>query len=315
MDKLEKTTETMPFQTGKMTTDQMQRTQEIFGSIMSAKRFPRDIDSAMFAVRKNCQRVSFAKLATFAYEKGKDKKGKPNIVSGGSIRLAEMLAQCLGNFKYGFRIISQDEKESKVEAFAWDMEFNTFVSREFVVKHEFKSFGKTKKVTDERAVYELVANKAQRRVRACIFEAVPGDILEEALALCRKTELQESKKAPEEVRAKIIESFEQFNVTEGQLVDYFKRGDNKFTDEEVVTLRSIWRSIKAGDRDVSDFFETDSQFQKDNEKVSNLSQKINTAMGHDGEAIPNPFEKETKTQGGEFMSAPVEKKKQGGTKK
>jgi len=315
MDKLEKTSETMPFQAGKMSADQMQRTQEIFGSIMSAKRFPRDLDSSLFQIKRNCERVSFAKLATFAYEKGKDKNGKPNIISGGSIRLAEMLAQCLGNFKYGFRIVSQDEKESKVEAFAWDMEFNTFVSREFVVKHEFRAFGKTKKITDERAVYELVANKAQRRVRACIFEAVPGDVLEEALEMCRKTELEESKKAPEEVRAKIIESFEQFNITGKQLVDYFKRGDSNFTDEEVVTLRSIWRSIKAGDRDVSDFFESDSQFQKNGEKVSDLSQKINSAVSDDDNEIPNPFTKETKTEGGEFMSAPVEKKKQGGTKK
>lgn len=280
-----------------MSIEHMQRAQEILGSIFSARQFQRNEDQALDNILKECKRPAFASKALFAYPKGKGKNGKQNIISGGSIRLAESLARNWGNVKYGFRPLSQTETETKMEAYAWDMQTNVFSSREVIQKHEIKAYGKTKKLEDERDIYELTANKAARRLRACIFQVIPSYIQEMAIEECRKTQVQMNGQDIKSVVDKLTKSFETLGVTEEMLVEFCGCPLEGISLEEITDLRLIFRSIKDEGEKVETFFkipETPKESLKS--KIEEKNKKAAENEAKQAEAEP------------EFMSAPLKKK-------
>ena len=136
---------------------------EVQAALVIAKQFPRNPIEAYDRVMNACQRPGLAQSAVYSYARG------GTSVTGPSIRLAEMLAQNWGNIQYGIRELSSENGESTVEAFAWDVETNTRQTKVFQVPHIRYTRQGTKKLTDPRDIYELVANNGARRLRACIF--------------------------------------------------------------------------------------------------------------------------------------------------
>ena len=111
---------TRPQQANAMIESESQRSiAEVQAAMAIAKRFPRDEVAAMDRIINSCQRATLAKTAMYQYPRGGQQ------VSGPSIRLAEAMAQHWGNIQYGIRELSQNNGESTVEAFAWDIETNT----------------------------------------------------------------------------------------------------------------------------------------------------------------------------------------------
>ncbi|MDT1904179.1 hypothetical protein FPK34_26285, partial [Acinetobacter baumannii] len=77
--------------------------------------------------------------------------------------------------------LSSENGESTVEAFAWDVETNTRQTKVFQVPHIRYTRNGSKKLTDPRDIYELVANNGARRLRACILGVIPGDVIDDAV--------------------------------------------------------------------------------------------------------------------------------------
>ena len=78
-------------------------------------------------------------------------------------------------------------------AYAWDLETNTRQTKVFSVPH-IRSTKKGNTVSeDPRDIYELVANQAARRVRACILGIMPGDVIDSAIAQCEQTLIGDTK--------------------------------------------------------------------------------------------------------------------------
>ncbi|TQF18085.1 hypothetical protein FJU44_20095, partial [Acinetobacter baumannii] len=130
----------------------------------------------------------------------------------------EMLAQNWGNIQYGIRELSSENGESTVEAFAWDVETNTRQTKVFQVPHIRYTRNGSKKLTDPRDIYELVANNGARRLRACILGVIPGDVIDDAVNQCEKTIHASADTSPEAVQ-KLVVAFEQFNVTKKDIED------------------------------------------------------------------------------------------------
>ena len=154
---------------------------ETKSAILLAKNFPRDQRAAFERIISACQRESLANGAIYAYARA------GTNISGPSIRLAEAIAQNWGNIQYGVRELERGANESLVEAFAWDCETNVRTNKIFTVKHLRNTKQGTKRLTDERDIYELVANNGARRLRACILSVIPGDVVDEAVKQCQKT--------------------------------------------------------------------------------------------------------------------------------
>lgn len=251
--------------------EQSRAMQEATASILAAKRFPRDEVLAEKKILAACMRPGLAAVATYAYSRGGSK------VEGPSIRLAEALKQYWGNIDSGWRELERRGNESIVEAYAWDKETNTRAQRVFTVKQlrdkketvtiEGKKVERRVQVplTDERDIYENNANQAARRMRACILELIPGDIVEAAVEQCAKT-LEAKEPNTPETRAAMVKAFaENHGVTLAMLEKYIGRSLESISGAQIVKLRSIYNSLQDEMSKPGDWFDTSLAAEKNDE--------------------------------------------------
>lgn len=242
----------LPQQGAMAQTDMGRAMQEVQGQVFMAKQFPRDIIAADKRIKQACQRLKLAEGAMYAYPRG------GQTVTGPSIRLAEVMAQTWGNLKYGVRELTNDKgkKQSEVEAFCWDLETNVYASRTFTQGHQ--RYTKAKGLTDlqdPRDTYELVANHGARRLRACILEIIPPDIVENAIEMCEKT-LKGGGGVPLEDRLKsMVSAFEGIGVTQPMIEERLGHKVAATIEIEMVQMQKIFKSIKDGFSKLEEWFD------------------------------------------------------------
>lgn len=239
--------------------EQSRATAEVQAKYVIANKFPRNPFAAYTAIIETCKRPFLAEQAMYAYPRG----GK--IITGPSIRLAEAMAQCWGHIECGVREISQSGGVSVAEAYAIDLCTNTHVSKIFHVPHIRDTKNGQKRLTDSRDIYELVANQGARRMRACILAVLPGDVVEAAVERCKKT--LESSEVPlnEQIRRMVL-AFDDYGIKVDHLEKRLGHNIDSTIPTEIVTLKSIYKSIKDGVADRSDFFDIGIEKKTNSEK-------------------------------------------------
>lgn len=224
---------------------------QVQAQIIIAKKFPRDENASLRKIDRACSRPALANSAIYTYSRGGTE------VTGPSARLAEELARDWGNIKSGYEPIDSNENETTIRCYAYDMEENTV--NEITVKVPHVRYSKKNgvarvvKLEDPRDIYETIANQASRRVRACILKTIPGDIVEHAVDMCRKTQASNVKITPESLSA-LCESFAQFNVAKVQIEAFIQRNLEAITIDQYLRLRQIYQGLVGGMSKVSDFF-------------------------------------------------------------
>lgn len=222
---------------------------EIQSAMMLAKAYPRDTVAAMDKILTDCQRKGLAETAVYSYSKG------GTDIEGPSIRLAEAIARQWGNLQYGVRELEQRKGESTVEAFCIDLETNVRSVKVFQVMHKRDTKNGSYPVTDQREIYELVANQGARRLRSSILAVVPGDVVDAAVEECSKTLAAKCDTSPEAVK-KMVEAFEKLHVTKEQIETRIQRKIDAITAAQIVALRKVYNSIKDGMSTPADWFAT-----------------------------------------------------------
>jgi hypothetical protein len=222
------------------TVDEVRAVEEVRAAITIAKKFPRNEIQAVTSIQKSCKRLGLAKMALYSYPRGGQQ------VTGPSINLAKMLARNWGNIQCGIREIEQGDDYTIVEAYAWDMETNYRPSRVFKVKHERSTRQGTKVLTDQRDIYELNANMGARRLRACILDLIPTDIIDEAIKMCEDTLAKGDNIPLSERIVKMLQAFEELGVTREMIEAYIQHKIDAINQQEIVNLQKIFVSIKDG---------------------------------------------------------------------
>ena len=223
---------------------------EAQGKLVIAKNFPRNEVEAYAKAMQACKRKSLAEKATYSYTRS------GSTISGPSIRLAEELARCWGNIDFGVKELSQKEGESEMQAYCWDMETNTISSQTFVVAHvrDTRNNGQ-QKLTTQRDIYENNANMAGRRLRARILAVLPPDLVEAAVAECKKT-LAGSNDIPIADRIKkMAVAFEKFGIKPAVIEKRLGRKLDTMTADDISEYIGIYNSLKDGNTTVSDWFD------------------------------------------------------------
>lgn len=256
-------------------TGEMARVQ---AQVVSAKRFPRDNFAAYEKIISSCKRKSLAEQALYAYPRG----GK--TVTGPSIRLAEVLAQCWGNIDTGVRELVSADGESVVEAYAYDLETNFRDSKLFRVLHvrDTKEGGKT--LTDSRDVYEMVMNMAQRRKRACILAVIPSDVVESAVEQVRETLAGDSSAPIEDKIRSMISSFKELDVPKKLIEQRLDHSVDLISRDELLELRTIYSSLKDGMSKREDWFKVPKS-----KTDEDMNDKLKARRGRPKKQEPTPL--------------------------
>lgn len=237
---------------------------EVQGAIVVARSNPRDEQGAYRKIMNACKRFGLASQAEYRYVRG------GNTIDGPSIRLAEAMIRYWGNCIYGFREVGRTNDSSEVEAFCHDLETNTRVVRQVRVRHWRDTRSGGSELSSERDKYEMVASMAQRRVRACILEILPGDIVEDAVKACRTTLSKEIVDVQAKA-AEIIEYFAKYDVSKVEIEAYLGRKMESMVPVDIINLQRIYTSLRDGVASKEEFF-------KDKYKDRLLAEEIEGAI-------------------------------------
>ena len=245
---------------------------ETQAKFVMAQRFPRDPVQCMDEILNAFTRPRLAEAAQYQYSKG------GSDVSGPSIRSAEAIAQLWGNIEFGFREITRGTGAdgvtySEVEAYAQDLQKRTFRPLRFIVRHWRDTRKGGHAITDEREIYELMANMAQRRVRACILAVIPGDVVDAAMEQADVT-LRAKADVSVEAQHKMVEAFAQFGVTKEHIEQRIQRRLDAIQPAQMVTLKRIFASLRDGMSTPSEWFEVAPPPPSTSEAVSAINDRV-----------------------------------------
>jgi hypothetical protein len=249
---------------------------EVQSAMLIAKRFPRDPKISWDRIITACTRQTLAEHALYKYARG------GTDIEGPSIRLAEELARQWGNIVCGVTEIVRMAGHSECLAYAWDLETNFRDEKRFTVRHWRDTRQGGYALTDERDIYEVIANMGARRKRACILTVIPGDITEAAVTEIKRT-LHTNVKITAERLKNMAEAFEKFGVTKEMLE---KRAQRRWDVETItpalfVQLNSIFNSLKDGMSQAGDWFETPESTDKPQESRTETVRGKLAARGKD----------------------------------
>jgi hypothetical protein len=224
--------------------------ERVRAALVIAKNYPRDEAQGWHRLHRSCQRLRFAESASYTYTRG------GSAVTGASIRLAEASARSLGNIQYGWDVMDTGPDWTSVEAWAMDMEANARASRTFRVRHYRDTKSGPRLLTAERDIYEMIASYAQRRLRACILQIVPRDIVEDALDACAET-IRRGDDTPTEVRVRrMVARFGSLGITPEMLAEKQGRPLAQFGPDDLGDLLGVYNALQAGESKIDEAFGT-----------------------------------------------------------
>ena len=231
---------------GLMAAEETSEIASIQAKMILARSLPRDPDQSLARILDECKSRDLAEKAIYEYPRG------DNVVRGASIRLVECVARHWGNISYGIKELASDNKKATVKVYCWDLETNVSDEKIFDVEYVRTTKKGTYPLTDERDKYELLANKAARRKRACMQSIIPQYVIDEAMAECQRTlEANTAKDGDiDTVKAKMLHSFQQLPgadwVTEDDVAQAVGKPYDNITARDIAKLRNLYNAIKDG---------------------------------------------------------------------
>jgi hypothetical protein len=223
--------------------------QEIQARMLVARNFPRDPIKAMDKIINAFTRPTLCEDATYQYGRG------GTDVSGLSIRAAEVLAQNWGNIACGVVELTRAGGQSECLSYATDLETGFHDEKRFFVRHwRDKKGGRGAPVTEERDIYEVIANYGARRKRACILAVIPSDVQEAAerqIDVTLKTKIE----ITEESLKKLVEAFATYGVTQEMIEKRIQRHLASMLPAQMLTMKRVYASLRDGMSEVESWFE------------------------------------------------------------
>lgn len=247
--------------------EQQRAIAEAEGQLTLAKKFPRNFSQAMEEILNSCSYIEFAEEAFYALPRG------GQTVRGPSIRLAEEIARCYGNFQYGHRELARNDGESVVEVYAWDMERNNRSSRQITIPHIMDTRQGGKKLVGQKEIADYIANIASKQMRSRILALLPKPLVAAAIKRCEATLAGTGDQTIQQRLEKMQGMFIKYGVTVAMLETYLGHSLDKTTTDEITDLIAVFTAIKDG-AGAKEFFNVSSDA-VDDESAKNVNDIIN----------------------------------------
>jgi hypothetical protein len=219
---------------------------EIDALISTARKYPRMLST--------CQQRMFA-LATMDEDSADEaiyslpRGGK--ALEGPSIRFAEMAAQAYGNCRVAARVTAVDRREKFVEAEGIFLDAETNVATLARVRRRIVD-SKGRLYNDDMIL--VTSNAAQSIARRnAILAGVPKSVWSKAYNGARQVVMGDITTLANR-RAEAITAFQRFGITAEQLFAILgAKGEEDIDQEKLVSLRSSFKHIRAGEMTVEEF--------------------------------------------------------------
>ena len=228
--------------------EQQRAVAEVQARMIIARSNPRNPIRSVESILNECTRPTLAAQALYQYSRG------GSSISGPSIKLAETMARHWGNIASGIKEVSRAAGYSECVAYAWDLETGFYDERQFQVKHWRDTKGGGYLLTDERDIYELIANMGQRRKRAVLLTVIPGDVQDAAVEACEATLSATADTSPDALR-KMVGAFGAWGVTQAQIEKRCQCRLEAIRPAQVVMLSKIYASLRDEMSKPADWFE------------------------------------------------------------
>lgn len=211
---------------------------------MMARQFPRRLELVEHYIRQACQQPGLAEVAEYALPVS------GSTVRGPSIRLAESLAQAYGNLDITREVIATGKDErgrwSDVRVLVLDLESGNRFAEVMRIHHI--RYSKTKgdtHINDLGELERIFSQHAAKRLRECIFRALPRDLVNKARAWCAETVRNPPGAKPliERIRGMVLE-FERLGIKRDQLEKRVGCGIDLWTNEHFADMKAIFVSIR-----------------------------------------------------------------------
>ena len=217
---------------------------EARGQIQLAKMFPRSNSEALKELIDACKNIEFAKSAFYSV---------PNRGSGPSIRFAEEVARCYGNFEYGHRELSRSKGKSEIEVFAWDKEKNNVSKRQITIEHIRDTRQGPKPLRDQADIDNRIANVASKQMRGRILAIVPKALVEIGIAECRKTLAGNNSESMSSKISQMVVEFGEFGVRPEHITQYLGHSVDNCSVDDLADLFGVFNALSQGAK-VGDYF-------------------------------------------------------------
>lgn len=215
---------------------------ETQAAMIVAQQFPRDEERAVRRIQTACSRLSLAGISSYSYSRG------GTAITGPTVHLLKAIAQQWGNIQYATVELARkpgmlgQAGSSTMQTIAWDMETNARETRIFEVPHIRDKKGGGVPLTDERDIYELTANMASRRLRACLEGVIPEDVQQLAIEACDRTLMQQNLLEPEQIK-KALAGMLSFGITRERIEAKWGRSVESAAPTQMLSLKRIAQAI------------------------------------------------------------------------
>lgn len=253
---------------------------EIQAKMILARNFPRSVDVCLEYIKRECKNKELAEKATYEFPRG------DSVVRGASIRLVECVARHWGNLLSGIKEISSNDREATVKAYCWDLETNFADEKVFTVPYvrNTKKHGKIP-LTDDRDKYEMMANMAARRKRACMQAIIPQFVIDEAISECQKT-LEDSLKGQniEDVKQNMLAAFKNKSdwISEADIELVIGKPFENISTKDIVKLRNLYNAINDGFVKPEVAFKRETAQDVPDEKAAETLNAVNVLFADEG---------------------------------
>ena len=231
----------------------------VLGMVQSAAMLPaRNIESIEAAVKKEAAHLG--ELAGYSWKVGGKEGG---VVSGGTIKLANMLARVWGKCTVVPELVSEDSRQWVLKATFFDYETMAALPRLFIQRKRQE----TGMRDGERAadlVFQIGQSKA---IRNATLNAMPAWLVQMALEEARKgakKRVVEANNIPAQI-AKAVAVLAAKGISKERIEAVYQKSVDEFDADDLVDLRAKYNAMQSGEESADTLFPRDSAEPPDDE--------------------------------------------------
>lgn len=223
---------------------------EVDIQISTAQKYPRSIQKFISRAR-DLVSLDEETAGSCIYRRPVGRSGgEMKYAEGMSIRMAEIVASCYGNLRYGSQLVEDTERRVVARGVAHDIESNVMAHVE-VVESTVKSDGRP---YDERMRVVVAKAALSKAARDAVFKVVPRALCKTLEDAARAVALGQSV-AIETRRERAMDWATKLGVSKERVFSALGvKGEADLTDDHLTTMLGLRTSLKEGDITVEEAF-------------------------------------------------------------